>query len=253
MKKVIKFAFIIGVIFVVASLITGFFSRRVWVLTTDIALIFMGVVTAIMGLLFWHSKDTPTSHHLPWIGIGAGMLLFSIGTLFRINMAGSQGASTKIFATTDYFIIAAYAFLTAGYYFFMSRAGNIIDEMDKLKMIWGAGIFLILVFDLYIAIQATEIFGKTTAGLLVNIYYVSLDLIMVLIGITYFFAFYDCKISRFFKLVFAGIFIWAISDIVFVLRGSYTESVSFILVWFKILSVYMLVFAQKIYAELFTA
>ena len=252
MKKIIRLIFVIGGFLVLASLASGFLSRGTWVLTTDISLIFVGVATSVIGFLFWRSKNTPTGHNLAWISIGVGMLLFSIGTLFRLSMAGAQGVSTEIFTVTDYFIVAAYAFITGGYYFFMSRAGNIIDEIDKLKIVWGAGIFLILVFDLYITIQATEIFGKTTAGLLVNIYYVSLDMMMVLIGITYQFAFNDGKISKFFKLVFLGIVVWALSDIAFVLRGSYTENTSFLLVWLKIFSIYLIVFAQKIYADLFT-
>ncbi len=252
MKKLSKLFFVIGGLLVTISLISGFLGRNIWVLATDVSLIFVGVAAAINGLFFWHSKDTPSGHNFAWLGLGTGMLLLSIGTLFRLSMAGSRGVSTQVFTSTDYLIVASYALLTAGCYFFMSRAGNVMDEIEKVKIVWGIGVFFILVFDLYIAIQATEIFGKTTAGLLVNIYYVSLDLIMVLIGITYNFAFKDGKVSKFFKLVFLGIFVWAFTDIIFVLRGSYTENVSFFLTWLKILAIYLLVFAQKFYADLFT-
>lgn len=252
MKRIIKIIFVLGALFVIVSLISGLLKREVWVLTSGITLLYMGVSIALLSMLFWHSKDMPTSHHLSWIGIGLGLFLFTIGNVFRLKLAGVQGVSTDVFITTDYFIIAAYAFLTAGYYFFMSRAGNVIDEMDKLKIIWGVGIFVILVFDLYITMQATEIFGKTTIGLLVNLYYVSLDLIMVLIGITLFYAFYDGEIALFFRLISLSILVWSIGDIIFVLRGSYTENTSFFLGWLKILSIYILVVAQKVYAEIFS-
>ncbi len=251
-RKIVNITFIIGLLLVIISLITGFLNRSMWIYSLNISLVLMIISTFGLGLWFWHSKDTPSTHHLAWISIILGMLLFLIGSIFRSLEGGAEGNPTNIFIVTDYLILAAYAFITAGYYFFMSRAGSIIDEVDKLKIIWGAGIFIILVFDLYIAIQATEIFGKATGGLLVNLYYVTLDLIMVLIGITYLFAFYDGKISRFFKLLFVAILLWSLSDIVFILRGSYTQNTSFVLEWLKILSIFTLLFAQKVYAELFT-
>ncbi len=251
MKKIAKLTFLGGIVLLILSFLSLLLGRGVWVPATGVAIMYMGVATAIIGFTAFRSVHIPEGHKFAWAAIGGGMFSYSIGTLFRLKLAGPTGISASVFVTTDYLLVFGYALLTGGYYIFLSRAGNIIDEIEKLKIIWGVGIFAILVVDLIIAMEATAIFGKTTAGMLVNIYYISLDILMLLIGISYLFAYKDGKISFFYRVLFISIVLWLIVDAVFVFRGSYGKPTSFVIAWGKVIPVFLLLYAQKIYIEIF--
>lgn len=251
MKKVSKLLVFGGIGLLVLSFLALFLGRGVWIPATGVAIMYMGFSTAFMGFILFKSNDTPLGHKFAWAAIGGGMLLYSIGTLFRLKIAGAMGVQSAVFVKSDYLIVLSYALLTGGYYIFLSRAGSIIDEVDKLKIIWGVGIFLILVVALIIAMEATAIFGKTTAGMLVNIYYISFDILMLLIGITYMFAYGDGEIAKFFRSLLLSIFLWLVVDAVFVFRGSYGKPTSFVLAWGKVIPVFILLYAQRFYIALF--
>ncbi len=251
MKKVSKFLFLGGAALTGLSFLALFLGRSVWIPATGITIMYMGLSSALLGFLLFKSKDTPSGHKHAWAALAGGLLLYSVGILFRIKIAGSTGVASPVFVVTDYLLVVSYALLTGGFYMFLSRAGNIIDENDKLKVIWGVGIFFVLVIALIIAMEATAIFGKTTAGMIVTIYYISLDIIMLLIAITYKFAYYDGQISRFYEILSLGVLVWLIMDAIFVFRGSYGKSTSFVVAWGKIIPLLLFIFAQKFYVELF--
>ncbi len=252
MKKISKFLFLGGIVLIVLSFISLFLGRGIWIPATGISIMYMGLSTASLAFLLFKSRDIPSGHKFAWALIGGGMLFYSIGTLFRLKIAGAMGVQSAVFVKSDYLTVLSYALIAGGYYLFLSRAGNVIDEIDKLKVIWGVGIFLILVVALIIAMEATAIFGKTTAGMLVNIYYISLDILMLLIGISYIFAYGDGSISRFYRIVFIGIVLWMLVDAIFVFRGSYGKPTSFVIAWGKVIPVFLLLYAQRFYIEIFS-